>query len=120
MGAGTHGRLRYWQGHLVDLGLSYFGPSIDNTTDKANENSRHAAKSNRSGEKDETADGNRQLVEGTDHGIGSRRGDTNTPCRTVGNENRRKTGIDHAENKAVSAVEREILGDVLGRPVFKK
>lgn len=63
--------------------LSDLGECVDNTTDKANENSRNTAKSDRGVEEDEATEGNWELVQGSDHGVCGGRCNADSPGGSV-------------------------------------
>lgn len=95
-------------------------PRVDETTDGTNENGGNTAKGDRGVEEDETADGERELVEGTNHGVGGGRGAANTPGSAVRDEDGTETRVDHAEEETVAALSGEVAGKVLAGPILKQ
>lgn len=63
--------------------LSDLGERIDDTTDEANENGRHAAEGDGCIEEDKTTESDGKLVQSSDHGVCGRRCDTNSPSRGI-------------------------------------
>lgn len=114
LGASTHHWFCCRKNTTLRRILSNLRPCVNNTTDETNENGRYASECNRSREEDETTDSDWQFVEGTNHGVSCRRGNTDTPSRTVRDEDGSKTRVDHAENKTVSSLKREVLKEVFG------
>ncbi|KAI6750304.1 hypothetical protein HG531_007569 [Fusarium graminearum] len=70
------------------------------------------------GEEDKTGDSNRQLVEGTDHGVGGGRGDSDAPSRAVRDKDSSKTRVDDTDHHAVATILGEVLGQVGAGPVL--
>jgi hypothetical protein len=66
--------------------LSYLGQSVDETTDETDEDGGDTAKGDGGIEENQTTDGNGELVQGADHRVGSRRGDTDSPGGSIGDE----------------------------------
>lgn len=121
LGAGAHnGSVGGGEGHLGLLLHLHLAPGIDDAADETKENGRHAAKGDGSVEEDETTDGNGQLVEGSNHGVGGRGGDTDAPGGGVRDENGAETRVDHAEHQAVARLDREVAGQILTGPVLEK
>jgi hypothetical protein len=98
--------------------LADLGPGEDQTRDKANNDGSDTAEGDGSIEEDEARDGDGQLVESADHGIGGRRGDADAPGRAVRDKDGGQTGVYHANHQLVTRLLREVARQVLGRPVL--
>jgi hypothetical protein len=110
-------------GRQYSLGLavlSHLGNSVDDTTDETNKYSRHTAEGNGCIEEDESTESDRELVQGSDHRVGCRRGDTNSPGGGVGDEDSGHAGDDHDGNDGVALLRWEVLLNVRGGPVLDK
>lgn len=115
-GASTHvGR---GQNLLGLAALADLCDSVDNTADEANEDGGHTAKGDGRVKEDEAADGDGELVQSTDHGVGGGRSDADTPGGCVRDEDGTHAGDDHDGNDAVAQLGREALCQIFGRPVF--
>jgi hypothetical protein len=80
--AAAAGAQRNVAGRQNSLGLDVLadlGQSVDETTDESDENGRYTAEGDGGVEEDQTAERNGELVQGTDHGVGRRRGDADGP-----------------------------------------
>ena len=99
--------------------MSNLCPCVDNTTDESNNNGRNAAECDWSREEDQAGDGNRELVECSNHGIGGGGCDTDTPGGAVGDEDGSQTRVDHSGHKAVPCFDREVFQDILVGPVLE-
>ena len=102
------------------LVLPHLGNGVDDTGNEANEDGAAAAKSGRRIEEDETREGNGELVEGADHGVGGGGGDANAPGGAVGDEDGADAGKDHDEEDFALLAWREVDGDVGGGPVLEE
>lgn len=98
--------------------LSDLGPSEHQTGDETDEDGRNTAEGDGSVEEDKSGEGNGELVEGSDHGVGGGRGCTNAPGGAIRDEDGGKTGVDHADVKGVPVLLGEVLGQVLDGPVL--
>lgn len=101
--------------HALGLAvLSNLGHRVNQTTDKADENSRYTTKSNGSVEKDQTAECNRKFVQSADHGVCCRRGHADGPSGGIRDRDSRKTRDDHDSYDGVALFGWEVLLDVGG------
>lgn len=103
---------------LLGLVLLDLGPSIHDARDETDEDGRNTSDGNGSSEEDETRDGNGQLVESTNHGVGGGRGDSDAPGGAVRNEDSGQTRVDDANEDTVAGVLGEVLGEVGAGPVL--
>lgn len=118
MAASAHWDLRGWKAHLGGRSLADLSPCVNNARDKSDKDGGNAAESDRSIKEDETADGDWELVQSTNHGVGGRGGDTDAPCGGVGDEDGSKSRVDHGHDLAVAGCYWEVLVEVGGRPVL--
>ena len=79
--AGAHGRLGVWEDLLGLLPLLHLAITVDKAAEESQEESRDATKRDRSIEKDDAADSERELVQKTNERVRSRRRLTNAPGR---------------------------------------
>jgi hypothetical protein len=100
-------------GVLLDL-----GDGVDETADETDTNGGDTRESDGGVEEDETGDGNGQLVQSTDHGIGGGGGGAHTPGGGVGDENGGCARENHGEEDAITVGLGEVAGQVGGRPVL--
>lgn len=100
--------------------MANLGPGKDKPTDETQEDGSNTAEGDGSIEENETADGDRELVEGADHGVGCRGGDTNAPGRAVRDEDGGQTGVHHSNHELVLGLLGEVAGKVLRRPILKQ
>lgn len=98
-----------WLSVLLDL-----SNGVDDTANKANDDSRNAGEGNRGIEENKSRDSNGKLVQSSNHGVSGRRSDANAPGGGIGNKHRRQAGEDHGENDAVAVHGREVAVDVGG------
>lgn len=119
LGTGAHNWLCCGKDISLRLVLSNLCPCIHDATDETDEDGRYTSECDRGCEENETTDSDWQLVESTNHRVGCGGSDTDTPSRAVWNEDSSKTRVDHAENEVVSGLKWEVLGEVLGWPVFE-
>jgi hypothetical protein len=68
----------------------------------------------------QSTQGDGQLVEGTDHGVGGRRRDADTPRGSVGDEHRGETGKDDGSHEIGAQRWGEVPVDVGLRPVLEE
>lgn len=115
----THYWLRCWERHLVHLRLSDLCPSINNTTNKSNNDSCNASECNGRREEDKTTDSDREFVESSDHGVRSRRCDADTPSGAVGYEYCCKSRVNETDHQTVSRFNREICGNICAGPILE-
>lgn len=104
----------------VLLQLLLLGNSVDQTGNESNENRGDGPEVDGGIEENQTGQGNWQLVQSTNHRVGGGRSHSNTPSRAVRNTDRRGTREDHGKNGGSSVGCREVLCEVLGRPVLKQ
>lgn len=98
--------------------LPDLGPSKHETGDKTNKDGRNTAESDGSVEEDKSGEGNGQLVEGSDHGVGGGRGCADAPGGAVRDEDGGETGVDHTDVKGVPGLLGEVPRQVLGGPIL--
>lgn len=91
---------------------------VDDPTHEPHEDGAHAAERDGRVEEDQPGEGDGQLVEGADHGVGGGGGDAHGPGGGVGDEDGGEAREDHHEDDGVALVRGEVLGDVGGGPVF--
>ena len=65
--------------HLGHLCLSHFGPCVNQSADETDDDCGDGAEGNWGGEEDKTKDGNGELVDGSDHGVGCGGSDSDAP-----------------------------------------
>jgi hypothetical protein len=102
------------------LALPHLGNSVNDTRNESNENSAAAGKRGGRVEEDETGEGNGELVEGADHGVGGGGGDADAPRGAVGDEDGADAGENHDEEHFALLARREVDGDVGGGPVLEE
>lgn len=109
---------RHRQRHLSQLLLSYLCPGVDNTAHEADKDGRDAPEGDRRVEEDEPADGDRELVERPDHGVGGRRRGPLAPGTRVRDGDGAEAGVDHADDQGAARVLGEVPGEVGWGPVL--
>lgn len=107
------------QGRLTLLLLLDLGNGVNNTGNKAKENSSDRLESDGGVKEDKAGNCYGELIQRANHGVSSGGGNTNTPARGVGDTKRKKTRNNHQGKDSVSRVNREVSKNVLSGPVFK-
>lgn len=108
-----------WQVLGVLLLLVLLGNSVNQTRNETNKNGGNRPEVNSSIKENQTRQSDWQLVQSADHGVSSRRSDSNTPSRAVGDTHGRSTRENHGKNGGSSVFCREVDGKVSGRPIFE-
>ncbi len=116
--AGAHSRLGCGEDLLGLLPLLHLAITVDKAAEESQEDSRDATKRDLSIEKDDAADGERELVQITDERVRSRRSLANAPGRRVRDEDGTQARIEHANHEVVARLGREVLSQVGRRPVL--
>lgn len=111
---------RSWQAHLSRSSLTDLSPSIDNTRNESNKDSRDGSKGDWRIEEDESRNGNWKLVKRTNHGVCGRRGNTDTPSRGVGDQDGSETRVDHSHDLGVSGGDWEVGVEVRAGPILNQ
>lgn len=118
LAAGAHGHVLGGQGLVLAGVLPDLCDGVDDAADEANEDGADGAEGDGGVEEDEAADGDGELVEGADHGVGGGGGDAHAPCRGVGDEDGRQAGEDHGEDDGGAVLDGEVLLQVGVGPVL--
>lgn len=98
--------------------LSHLRNGVNDATDETDKDGRHTAKSDGCIEEDESTKSNRELVQGSYHGVCCRRSHTHSPGGGIRDENGRQAGDDHDHDDSVALLRRKVLLDVRRGPVF--
>lgn len=111
---------RGWQAHLSRSSLTDLSPSVDNARNESNKDSGDGSKSNWSVEEDQARDSDWELVECSNHRIRSGGGNTDTPSRSVRDQDRSKTRVDHSHDLRVSGRNWEVGVEVRAGPILNQ
>jgi hypothetical protein len=103
---------------ILVLALPHLRHRINKTRNKADENGTAAGEGGRSVEEDQPREGDGQLVEGTYHRVGGRRGHAHAPGGAVGDKDGGQAGEYHDGEDFALGSGREVDSDVGGGPVL--
>ena len=121
LGTGTDRRVRSWENSSLWFGvLLDFGEGIDDTAYKSDSNGGDTGEGDWVAKEHETRQGDWKLVEGSDHGVSSGGGNTDTPCGRIRDENSRQSGEEHGHVESVTGIDREVLGHIGTGPVLNE
>nr|POE97733.1 hypothetical protein CFP56_79220 [Quercus suber] len=90
------------------LRLPDLGQRVDQATDEADEDGANAGDGDGRVEEDQAGDRDGEFVEGAHHAVGGRRGDTDTPCGGVGDEDGGDTRDGHDDEDSVPGLGGEV------------
>lgn len=105
---------------VLVLALPHLCNGVNNARNESNENGAAAGKRGRRVEEDKTREGNGQLVECADHGVGCRGGNAHAPCGAVRDEDGAEARQKHDGQHLLLVAWREVDGDVGRGPVLEE